>query len=235
MAGGEGALGGRGARLVRRIAERRFLALFASLGATLLLYPFLEGGRVGEILLNALFTVVLLSAIYGAGRDRRRLLAGALLAAPWLAASWSYALVRYEGLFAPGYLSVVAMNAFAAWSILSYIARAQRVTADVLYGAVSVYMLIGVTFGFLFAAVEYFSPGSFHFSYPHAPGGGLTWSDFLYFSFVSLTSTGYGDAAPVASHARSLAIAEMIAGMMYPAVLIARLVGLYEREERPRT
>jgi hypothetical protein len=61
---------------------------------------------------------------------------------------------------------------------------------------------------------------------------GIRPEDLLYFSFVTLTTTGYGDIAPVTAHARSLAILEQLAGTFYIAILIARLTGLYQGGER---
>jgi len=59
--------------------------------------------------------------------------------------------------------------------------------------------------------------------------GALTLAIFLFLSFVTLTSVGYGDIVPLGGHARSLAMLEAIAGQMYLAIFMARLVGLYSQ------
>jgi uncharacterized membrane protein len=55
----------------------------------------------------------------------------------------------------------------------------------------------------------------------------MTYSDFLFFSFATLTTVGYGDITPVTTQARSFAIVEAVYGVLYSAILIARVVGLY--------
>ena len=110
--------------------------------------------------------------------------------------------------------------------------RPGRVTYHRIVGAVLLYLLIAVTFSMLFALVGISFPGAF---------GGMTFeynssvsSRVLYFSFVTLTSTGYGDVVPIHPFARSLSNLEAIIGQLYPAILLARLVTL-ELSERPQS
>lgn len=212
------------------LAMRRFTLLFASLVVILLLYPYLEGFGWRGVLLNLLVTAVLAAGVWGASGRRRDLLAALALASPWVFVTWGYILCEYSAPLELGYLSMVAFSLFTIYVVLRHILGAERVTSDVILGAISAYLLFGAAWGFLYALLEHVSADSFSFAHTHLGGGELTWSDFLYLSFTTLTSTGYGDAAPVSSAARSLAIVEMVAGMLYPAVLIARLVGLYQRE-----
>ncbi|MBZ0254363.1 MAG: potassium channel family protein [Candidatus Methylomirabilis sp.] len=216
------------------LAMRRFTLLFGSLVAILLLYPYLEGFGWRGVLLNLLVTAVLAAGAWGASGRRRDLVAALALAAPWVFVTWGYILCEYSAPLEVGYLSMVAFSLFTIAVILRHVLGAERVTSDVILGAISAYLLFGAAWGFLYALVERLSAGSFSFAHTHLGGGELTWSDFVYFSFVSLTSTGYGDAAPISGHARSLAICEMIVGMMYPAALISRLASLYRSEAEER-
>ena len=100
--------------------------------------------------------------------------------------------------------------------------RIMRVNEDVLYGAVCIYMLIGGTFSMVFALIEGLLPGSFHTA---STGQLLTWHDFVYYSYATLTTLGYGDIVPASNHARAFAVLEAILGVMYLAVIISRLVG----------
>jgi hypothetical protein len=102
--------------------------------------------------------------------------------------------------------------------------RSGRVTYHRIVGAILLYLLIAVTFAMLFSLVGISFPGAF---------GGLTFeynasvsNRVLYFSFVTLTSTGYGDIVPIHPFARSLSNLEAIIGQLYPAILLARLVTL---------
>ena len=86
----------------------------------------------------------------------------------------------------------------------------------------SEYILIGVLWAFFYILIEAAYPGSFNFA-----GAKMDRLGFLYFSFVTLTTTGYGDVLPVSVQARSLAILEMLTGQLFIAMTVARLVSLY--------
>jgi len=111
--------------------------------------------------------------------------------------------------------------------ILWHVLAETEITSDTLYGAVCVYLLSGVTWMTLSRVIETLHPGSFAVSAAQHPGQGVTWSDLVFFSFVTLTTLGYGDMLPVTSPARSLVVLEAVFGVLYPAILVARLVGLY--------
>jgi Ion channel len=90
-------------------------------------------------------------------------------------------------------------------------------------------ILLGVAWASLYGLADNLIPGSFMIDggrsdAAHPP----TWKDLVFFSFTTLTTTGYGNSVPVAPHAQSLAILEQLTGTFYVAVLIARLAGLYQ-------
>ena len=101
------------------------------------------------------------------------------------------------------------------------------VTADKIYGALCVYLLIGLTWGFMFLTLEGFQPGSFQFGQARSSGIEKDPATLVYFSFVTLSTVGYGDITPLSPPARSFAFMEAIIGQIYLAVLVARLVGLH--------
>ena len=88
-------------------------------------------------------------------------------------------------------------------------------------------MLIGLTFGSLYDLIETLYPGSFRANIIADPSLHLGWRKLIFFSFMTLTTVGYGDITPVTSIAQSLAIAESTLGVLYVAILIARIVGIY--------
>jgi len=94
-----------------------------------------------------------------------------------------------------------------------------------LVGAVCVYLLLGVLWALAYAFLELLAPGSFN---GIEPATTTSWhNNWFYFSFVTLTTLGYGDITPVSSAARSLAYLQAIAGQFYIAVLVAGLVSAY--------
>jgi hypothetical protein len=99
-----------------------------------------------------------------------------------------------------------------------------RAIGDRLFGAIVVYLLLGLIWGVLYSAVGAHSPDAFS----GHPGASAGLSGWIYFSFVTLTTVGYGDVAPITTGARSLAMLEALVGQLYPAVIIARLVSLQD-------
>ncbi|MBE7529378.1 MAG: two pore domain potassium channel family protein [Chloroflexi bacterium] len=100
---------------------------------------------------------------------------------------------------------------------------------DVLYAAVALYLLLGALFVPLYGLLNMLQPGSFRDgTLPDAP---LQWQQLVYFSYTTLTSSVYGDILPVSWWARSLANLEIIAGMLFIAVVMSRLVALYSESK----
>lgn len=107
--------------------------------------------------------------------------------------------------------------------------RSKRVTADTIFGAVAVYLLFGVVMAMLFHFLNNINPGSVIASVGEATNIVERFDQFaetLYFSFITLTSVGFGDLTPIGPAARSLAMFEGVIGQLYLAILIARLVGI---------
>jgi hypothetical protein len=110
--------------------------------------------------------------------------------------------------------------------ILRYILKRGPVTADKLHGALAGYIMLAFLWAFIYAAIEQWHPGSFgpdHLDFGQ-PGAFFR---LIYFSFTSLTTTGFGDITPHTDQARSCVIIEEFTGVFFVGVLIARLAGLY--------
>jgi hypothetical protein len=105
------------------------------------------------------------------------------------------------------------------------------VTFHRIIGAVLLYLVIGFTFVALYCFVALLEPNAFAGMKPLADNLAVA-SNFGYFSFVTLTSVGYGDIVPVHPFARGLANIEAIIGQLYPATLLARLVTLAGSRQR---
>jgi hypothetical protein len=99
-------------------------------------------------------------------------------------------------------------------------------------GAIAGYLLIGLIFANAFILIQLLSPEAFQQDDMHVQGVEPL-PALLYFSFATLTTVGYGDIAPLAPAARSLAMLEALIGQLYPAILIARLVTQYRADRAP--
>ena len=102
-------------------------------------------------------------------------------------------------------------------SLLAFVLRPGAVDADRLYAAVAVYILLGFFWTLGYVGVARWSVGAFAVTVPALAGAKIAYGDLLYFSFGTLTSTGYGDIVPVSPGARSLAVFEQIAGVITSA------------------
>ncbi len=100
----------------------------------------------------------------------------------------------------------------------------QEISFDHIAAALSAYLLFGVVWGIAYYLLELFAPGSLSVSGDFQADLVGT---YTYFSFVTLTTLGYGDVLPVSQQAKSLALVEAVVGQLYLAVLIGKLVGMY--------
>jgi len=107
--------------------------------------------------------------------------------------------------------------------MLMYIFRERNVSVDLILGAVCGYLLIGILWAYFYLFLELGLPGSFILP----QGESIGFSSFFYYSFVTLTTLGFGDIAPASPPARSFSVLEAISGQLYLAVLIGRLVGIH--------
>ncbi len=204
----------------------RFALLLASLVLLLLLSPLLEGKAAGGFLLSLLFTLVLLAAVLAASTRRTTLGIALMFALPWLYLTWLHPQWRADAIDVIASLLLVCLGLFVVGLVLMRVLRAERVDADILCGALAVYLLTGVVWAVCYGIIEALTPGSFALS---SEKSGDVWNQLLYFSLVTLTTLGYGDISPVGAVARIWSALEAMTGTLYLAVLIARLVGVYRR------
>lgn len=116
---------------------------------------------------------------------------------------------------------------------LGQIARETDINANRLIGAVCVYLLLGVIWAVAYTLVDMIAPGSFK---GFVPPEGSGWdSEWLYFSFVTMTTLGYGDISPVSATAKALAYLQAVIGQFYIAILVAGLVGAYISSRQSNT
>lgn len=209
-----------GSVLGRFWADDKGLSVFSALLLILafVLPPLVPPGSGRSLVGDLVYFALLVSGVHALGERRwvRRILMPVALATVAVdLASW-FVPVPQPWLLAMGLVSLLLLLAV----VLGQTLRAGPITSHRLQGAVAAYVLLGVLWAYAYGLLEVLRPGAF--SGPISAGDGPR--ALLYFSFVTLTTTGYGDVLPIHPAARSLANLESVTGTLYIAVLLARLV-----------
>jgi Ion channel len=210
------------AALTRFWADDRGLSVFSALlfVVVFLLPPLLRQGSGRRLAGDVVYALLLLSgvlALGGRGLGRIVPMAVAVVAVAVSLGSWVWPVPEawVQG------TNVVSLLLFLV-VVLTQTLRAGPVTFHRIQGAIAAYVLLGMIWAYAYALLALLRPGAF--SGPINPADGpRAW---FYFSFVTLTTVGYGDVLPVHPVARSLAILEAVTGPLYLAILVARLVSL---------
>jgi hypothetical protein len=214
----------------------RFSTLLATLLATLLLAPFLPKALFGVSLFRVLVGAILLAGVYAVSRRPPVFAVGLAIAVPALVVETWLQVRPSSSLVVGSYALSTLFLLFLAAVILYGILDEERVTLDTIFGGICVYLLIGVTWALTYSVLEHLRPASFQVDggpLPALAGADeFRHAELIYFSFVTLTTVGYGDVLAKTNPARALAAAEAVTGSLYLAVFIARLVGLHMVHQR---
>jgi Ion channel len=213
---------------LRRFAILAKWSAFEFLISLLLLVvvaPFVEDLRHGALVEALLLTFMLASAVLAVSERRSTLLVALSIAVLSIAARWAHHIHPYLFSSAVYLVPALALLSFVLVQYLRYILRAPVVTFVVLCAAASTYLMLGLLWAMAYLLVASIQPDAFSFS--SQPDATMTAFNAFYFSFVTLTTVGYGDIVPVFKVARMLAAMEATTGTLYVAMLIARLVSMH--------
>ncbi len=197
------------------------------LGAQLvavLAYPFAGDTPIGRTILGVFGALVLAVAVYAVRATPALTWVAILLGVPVVI------LTVMEG-FDPGNRSIALLSAtfhavfyfYTAYGLVRYLFDDSWVTRDEIFAVGANFTVVSWAFAYVFIVVQIIWPGSF---IAFQGEGSRTFLELLYLSFANLTSVGLSDVTAVLPHARSVVIIEQVAGVMYVALIIARVVGL---------
>ena len=187
----------------------------------------LRWGAIGSTLLGGLALLVAISdpeaGVHVITRRQWALVAGCVALAPLVLITDTASVV------ALAYLLPAALLVGATLPVtISRVLHHRRVTYETVLGALCAYVLIGLLFAFVYIAVDEFRDAPFFVQPgPHDQG------EFLYFSFVALTTLGFGDLSPSEGLPQALTVIEALIGSIFLVTLVARLVTLWVRQESP--
>ena len=188
-----------------------------------LVYPLSAAGGAGPVLFYAFYASMFVVATWflHPGKALRSLALVSGLAVFVAGLTNSYAAIEMSALAV--YVSSIAYHLVIIIVLARYIFSTQQVMTEVLLAATSLYLVLGSIFAAIYGVVLCLDPAAFVLS----SGTSIEWQQLLYFSYVTLTTLGYGDVLPVSYYAQSVATFQAILGTLYTVLLLARLVGLH--------
>lgn len=189
-------------------------------------FPYLEEGLLGRTALGILFSSVLLVGAFATPPKQRVFYLKLALALLGIILQWTALWTANLTTLKIAGITYATSLIISIAAVLRYVLKRGQITADKLHGALAGYIMIAFAWAFIYALTEItatssFGPGRLDFTQPG------TLFKLIYFSFTTLTTTGYGDIVPLTNHARSMVMIEEFTGVFYVGVLIARLAGLY--------
>ena len=194
--------------------------------------PFLGDDRQGVPFSRLFFSMLFFAGVYAVSRNRRVLLGGILLGVIAFVATWLSVYSQGAAFVLADHATDLAFVVFVAAVILRSVVAQDEVTADSIYGGICVYLLVGLGWETVYSMLEYVNPGSFALggvplnTIEGGDAASRSYPALIYYSFVTLTTLGYGDIVPTTPQARLLSTAEAVFGQLFVAIFIARLVGL---------
>ena len=214
-----------------KLEFKGYKALMYALLVILLAFPALQDFAYVGIITGVVLIGVLLIAVRAIANQRNQIVVSGILG--------TAGVVGYFGnLFGLGAsFELLGMLGFGLFFLVvgiiimtNIMLHIRQVTAELIYGSINVYLLVGMSFAFTHSVVEFVQPGSIS-GLESLSMGNDSIMPYVYYSFVTMTTLGYGDVSPVTGPAASLAYIQAIFGQLYIAILVARLMGLYIAHE----
>jgi hypothetical protein len=213
--------------------DRKSLFLFLALLLFLLLVPFLENSRVGELVLIVSIYATLVASTVQLSEREALIWPSIFLAGLSMLANLASHFVPIRPLIIANFAILTAFFGFVAIGLFAYLGRPGAITSGRIYASASLYLILGMFWYGLYNVIETVAPGSFA-HVRSAATGGIPRGALLYFSFITLTTTGYGDVLPASPVAQMAAALEAVTGVLYIAITVARLVASYQKSDPQR-
>jgi voltage-gated potassium channel len=221
--------------------HHRFTVLLCGLAVMIFASPIINALRNGppslfsRLLVLVCFSVMLLSALFAISQARRHLIIATVLCVPTVVLQSINAVRPHEQVSAYGYGFSVLFLAYIIVLVIQALFQQRSITGDTICASLCAYLLLGMCWAFIYVFIEYQWPGSFSISDVHSLEAGKVNVNVsgahlgfaTYYSFVTLSTLGYGDVIPIKTISRVFSYSEAVLGQIYLAVLVARLVGLH--------
>ncbi len=188
-----------------------------------LIYPLSGGGGAGPAVFYALYASMFVAGVWALTNEPGWRMAALLTGVAVFAAGLVNSYATSRGATLAVYLTSIAYHAVIIVVLARYTFARREVMTEVILAATSLYLIIGSVFAAIYGLILWLEPGAIIAS----TGAEVQWQQLLYYSYVTLTTLGYGDILPVSFYAQAFAAFEAITGTLYTVLLLSRLVGLH--------
>jgi hypothetical protein len=202
------------------IKKRRTLFLLLFLLVLIVVSSLLEDTLLDNVILVILLSFILLWGMYAISHNARLIAISLTLVVPTTILIWMETFFSTTPLLIARFVLSALTIFFILFVMLFNILKVKEVTSYEIYAALSVYILIALAYSQIYSLFYFLNPLSINIEFGH-----YSFSSILYFSFVCLSTEGFGDIVAVTPLARSIVVLELISGVFFVAILIARLIG----------
>jgi hypothetical protein len=200
--------------------KSRFIYIIFAIMLVLLVNPFIRPlGLIGHLFSTLLLAMIPFTSAYALTEDRKKAIIVLFIAAPFVILDGLNFFFTNRPLMVVAFSFGTILYFYIVVLLVKNLLSIRVITTDLIYCAISIYLLIGIMWAGIYTVLEGISPGSFSET-SETP-------DLLYFSFVTLTTVGFGDVAPLSILGKRIAVFEAAMGSIYMAVIIAMIVGRY--------
>lgn len=208
--------------LVRAVRSHPSAVLLFGQLLVVVAYPFLDHSTAGRAVIGVVQMVLVFTAVAAVRLTPALSWVALLLGVPAMVfavleavePTTDWVILVSAAVHAPFYF-------YVSYAMIRYLFHDEKVTRDELFATGAAFTVVAWAFAYVFSGVQVVWPGSFTGGETDQP-----WFNLLFLSFTNLTSVGLSDIIPVGGHARSFVMVQQIAGVLYVALVIARLVGL---------
>ncbi len=204
------------------IREFKMFNFMSSLLILLILSAVLQDYKYAYLIINIISIIVIFSGVYAASANKRTIYILIILVLPWFLSDWIF-LTSTNTVFLGFFFFL-----YVTLTLFDMILKSKEITQNTLYGAVCVYLLLGLLWASIYGLINHISPGSIFQG--SGVTGEMTSNDIIYFSYTTLTSLGYGDISTVTPTGRIMSVLEAVIGQLFIAFMVARLIGIYTRK-----
>lgn len=208
----------------QRIIQSKYAILLFALISLLLAIPILDDSSFGKMIFSTFFLFIIAGILYGIRRSRH-LIAYIIIAL--FVVAFHFTAIKVHQFNTVSYLLALIFYCYAIVVFSHDIFTTKSLTNDVLLGSICVYLLIGLSFATIYMLLQSFELGALMHQSTNLPI--IFSADFYYFSFITLSTVGFGDIVVQSGFAKSIVMIESTVGIFYIAIMVARLVALFNR------